>query len=329
MPTKRSDTSIGTLGNVILVSGGCDRDQICPNDLDFCVCESISAVVEAYSPSADQWSTLAPMPQARYRHAAAVVGDDMYLFGGRHLNDSVVREIDVLHYGSNTWETLATRWEDAASDLVAVAVGSYIYVISGYTQDYATRSTVSLFDTVTKAWQPVRLSEMAVSRGDACAAVIDSRIYVVGGFNGNNFCEALDSLEVYDTVANTWTSKRTMDRPRGDAACGALHGEFHAVGGEEKNNRSSCVMKYDIAIEHVEHYHPPTNTWSEETPLESVRFRFVGAAFGDSFYVFGGQGAMQGTTYPILDTVEAWEDTNAAAIGSLSVALLVLCLAAF
>lgn len=329
MPTKRSDTSIGTFEDRVVIAGGCDGTQICPDDLEFCICTGVSSRVEAYDPKANQWTTLPSMPQARFRHGAAVVGGDMYLIGGRDVNDSVIRSIDVFHSASNSWETLApsSQWEDAASDLVVVAVGTYIYAISGYTQDYATKSTVSVFDTATKQWLPVQLSSMATSRGDACAAAIGQLIYVFGGFNDKNFCEALNSLEVYDTASNTWTSKMTMDQARGDAACGQLHGEFHVVGGEQKNNRSSCA-KYDVPINHVEHYHPPTDSWKEETPLQSVRFRFVGAPFGNSFYVFGGQSGLQGTEYPLLATVEAWEDPNAAATASLGV-LLVLCLAIF
>lgn len=328
MPTKRSDISVGIIGDNVIIAGGCDGEQSCPNDLEFCLCTSVSSKTEAYNPKTDEWSTLAPMPQPRFRHGAAVVGDDMYLIGGRFLNDSIVQSIDVFHSISNTWETLdpSSQWTDATSDLVVVAVGTYIYAISGYTQDYATKSTVSLFDTDTKLWQPIHLNSMAVSRGDACAAAVGNFIYVFGGFNDQNFCEALDSLEVYDTVSNTWSSKRNMDEARGDAACGQLHGEFHVVGGEQKNNRTFCT-KYDVPIQHVEHYHPPTDTWKEETPLQNVRFRFVGAAFGDSFYVFGGQGALEGTTYPILSTVEAWEDPNASSTASLSILLLlVLCL---
>lgn len=332
MPTKRSDASAGTVGNKIIIAGGCDTDQICPQDLDVCICTSVTSKAEAYLPDVDQWTTLPSMPQARFRHASAVVGNNLYVLGGRDVNDTIIQSLDVYHSDTNTWETLPSSsiWTDASSDLVAVSIGSYIYAISGYTQDYSTKATVSIFDTNSLEWQPIQLPSMIVSRGDACAVVIDQLIYVFGGFNDQNFCSALDSLEVFDTVSNKWSTKHHLDQPRGDAACGSLHGEFHAIAGEQKDNITQC-SKYDIPIGHVEHYHPSTDTWTEETPIENVRFRFIGSSYGNTFYVFGGQSGLDKASlkYPVLNTVESWEDTtteSTTTILSFSIVCLILCL---
>jgi len=327
MPTKRSDISAGSFDDKIVIAGGCDTDQKCPIDLEFCFCDSVSIKTEAYLPDTDEWVTLSNMPQARFRHGAAVVGKKMYLIGGRDINDTIIKVVDVYDSATNTWKSLdsSSDWTSATSDLVVVAVGSYIYAISGYTQDYATVATISVFDTTSQIWQPFQLPTMSTSRGDACAVVIENLIYVFGGFNGNNFCEALDSLEVFDTESRIWTNKKSLDEPRGDAGCGVQHGEFHAIAGEKKSNVTFCT-KYDIPIQHVEHYHPSTNSWNEETPLEHSRFRFVSAAFGDTFYLFGGQGSLNeaSLTYPVLDSVEAWKDDSTDDAATLGVAMIML-----
>jgi len=86
---------------------------------------------------------------------------------------------------------------------------------------------------------------------------------------------------------------------------------FHAIGGEEKNNISHCTF-YDIPITDVEAYNEDNNTWTEETSLPSARYRFSAGTVGNNFYIFGGQGLVQNNVYPVLNTVDAWEDTDAA-----------------
>jgi hypothetical protein len=93
------------------------------------------------------------------------------------------------------------------------------------------------------------------------------------------------------------------------------HNEFHAIGGEMKNNLTNC-NKFNVPVHNVEHYHEATNYWNDETDLPSNRFRFAAASYGNSFYIFGGQGPLNDTDanntyYPLFDNVEAWKDNNA------------------
>jgi len=256
----------------------------------------------------DEWVALAPLPQPRFRHAAAVVGQNLFLFGGRDINDNVITSIDVFDSLKNAWQTLNSVWGNATSDLVAAAIGSNIYAIGGYSQVYDIEKTVWVFDTINIQWS-LHQSALNAGRGDACAVTIDNSIYVLGGF-ADNFCSPLDSLEVFSLTANSWQIKSKLHNPRADLACGVQHGEFHAIGGERKSSLTSCSI-YDIPIRDVEHYHTATDTWTEETPLNNDRFRFASASYGTTFYIFGGQGPLVNSssiTYPVLNVVQAWND---------------------
>jgi len=308
MPTKRSDLTAVTIGQQIIVSGGCNEDQICPIDSSSCFCISITSITEAYQPLNDTWITLPNMPTPRYRHAAAVIGNSMYLIGGRDINDTIIQTVDVYDAVAQTWSTLKSTWTTATSDLVAASIGTTIYAISGYHADYSTSGEVWILETITQSWTQGSIPSMSNPRGDACAVALNSKIYVFGGFY-DNFCSPLNSLEVYDPASNSWSTKSPLHNPRGDAGCGAQHNEFHAIGGEQKNNLTGCT-KYDVPISDVEHYHTDTDTWMEETSLPSVRFRFASASFGSTFYIFGGQAGLNVSqlSYPVIDVVEAWED---------------------
>ena len=70
MPTAWGDLSVGVANGIVYAIGGFDT-------LSHPV-----ATVEAYDPSTDQWSTVAPLPTARARRAVAVVNGIVYAIGG-------------------------------------------------------------------------------------------------------------------------------------------------------------------------------------------------------------------------------------------------------
>eukprot|EP00027_Filamoeba_sp_ATCC50430_P017616 CAMPEP_0168568238 /NCGR_PEP_ID=MMETSP0413-20121227/15460_1 /TAXON_ID=136452 /ORGANISM="Filamoeba nolandi, Strain NC-AS-23-1" /LENGTH=354 /DNA_ID=CAMNT_0008600539 /DNA_START=51 /DNA_END=1112 /DNA_ORIENTATION=+ len=320
MPTPRSDFTATTISKEILVVGGCDVDQICPDDSPVCYCPHITAKVEAYKPIQDEWEVLPDMPRERYRHAAATVNGKLYLFGGRDLSDVIIQQIDIYDTSSKTWSTVSSNWTSATSDLVAVPVDSSIYVIGGYDQNYATLGNIQIFDTTQLSWKSVSLASMNISRGDACAAFFDGGIIVVGGFNEANFCQPLTSVEFYNITTNTWQSRTPLFTGVGDCACAIGHGTFHVIGGESKDDPVAC-SKFSVPIANVSSLAPGANSkWQRETQFPDVRFRFAGAAFGRDFFVFGGQAELVNETlsYPVLGTVEAYEDLSSASAVRLS-----------
>lgn len=315
MPVARSDMTATTVGDQIIVAGGCDSSQVCPSTADFCYCTSITSKVHAYIPKDNKWEVLAPMPSARFRHGAAVVGNKLYIFGGRDLADNIILSVDVYDTKSKEWATLPNAWPQATSDLVGLAVGNTVYAIGGYGQDYSSLQTTYTLDVSTsmesqKFILSSLVSSMASERGDACGvADEDGKLYVYGGFTDLNFCVPLGTMEVFDTKNPQagWQSKAPLHSPRGDSACGFAHGVFHALGGEQKDNTTGC-SKYSVPIQDVESYDSETNSWQEESPLPDVRFRFAYASHENTFYLFGGQTELQQHEYDAVDTVEAWYD---------------------
>jgi len=245
----------------------------------------------------------------------------MYVFGGRDINDNPIQQIDVYNYATDSWRTSLTTWSSVASDGVIALVGSKIYLIGGYTPDYNSLNSTWIFDTVseTLALGNPTVSPLIISRGDACAVTVGTTIYVVGGYNSDNFCAPLNSLEILDLTTGVWTEGPPLHFARGSLSCGVQHGDFHAIGGEKKENLTNC-NRYNVPVKIVERYQEGNNTWYEETSVPSNRFRFAAASFGNSFYIFGGQGSLNAsnvndTYFPLFADVEVWEDTTGVPIG--------------
>jgi N-acetylneuraminic acid mutarotase len=119
----------------------------------------------------------------------------------------------------------------------------------------------------------------------------------------------LAQLESYNVGNDIWTALTSMPTVRGDKAAAVLNGQLHVIGGETKSADGVTA-----AISDVEVYNPTTNTWVDEGPIPSERFRFVAAAVDDTIYVFGGQTfrfgghLAPGSYYAVVDTVEAFQE---------------------
>lgn len=89
-------------------------------------------VHEAYDPKAGRWTTLAPMPQARGGHAAAVLGGRLWCFGGESFGDAGRAHDETFVYDPQT-----DRWEQGPAmpsplhGLGAVAASGAIHLLGG------------------------------------------------------------------------------------------------------------------------------------------------------------------------------------------------------
>jgi len=313
----RSDHSALTMGNMIVLAGGCVQNQICPETSPVCYCPEITNSTEAYFPNSNSWKDLADMPIPRFRHCATVVGNNMYVMGGRDINDVIINEVDVYNTVSGEWTTLQP-WINSTSDCVAATIGNTVYAIGGYTQDYTSLATVWTLDStnINLGWQTGQVASLNTSRGDHCGFALGNNIHIIGGFSSPDFCEPLSSYEMYDLSSNTWIQEQPLHSPRGDPTCGINHGAFHVIGGEQKSNVTFC-SKYDVPIRDVEYYQ--NGYWYEETPYPDDTFRFACATYQSTLYIFGGQGDLNVTTlmYPILNHTHSLKDlgNSAATIG--------------
>ncbi|MEZ6101207.1 MAG: fibronectin type III domain-containing protein [Pirellulaceae bacterium] len=138
--------------------------------------------VEQYSPSADTWSDMEPLPEPRRGMATATdTTGHIYVFGGSATTSTGGIESTTFRYdvASDSWTTLASM-PLAVQDSAAVqAENGLIYVLGGLTSAGPT-ATVQVYDPATDSWSTDTDLPMSLY---AHAAAIDglSRILVAGG----------------------------------------------------------------------------------------------------------------------------------------------------
>jgi N-acetylneuraminic acid mutarotase len=136
LPTPRNSSAAAVLDGRLHVTGGrVVRDGGLTN----------LTVHEAWDPKRERWVTLAPMPEARGGHAAAVVGSRMLCFGGESFGPEGRAHDEVFLYredGRGRWKTIETM-PRPLHGLGAVAVGDAIHLLGGASEVGGRATTAS------------------------------------------------------------------------------------------------------------------------------------------------------------------------------------------
>src|SRR5437016_14127153 len=82
------------------------------------------AIVEAYDPATDTWTTKASMPTARFGLGVAAIDGVLYAVGGVSNTDDLLATVDEYDSATDTWTTKAAmptaRWGQAAAEVLAI-----------------------------------------------------------------------------------------------------------------------------------------------------------------------------------------------------------------
>ncbi|PKN58964.1 MAG: hypothetical protein CVU56_03205 [Deltaproteobacteria bacterium HGW-Deltaproteobacteria-14] len=162
----------GTDGGYFFVAGGGD-DSL-----------NATTATHRYDPGADSWTTVAPMPTARGFAAHAVVGDRMYVFGGRDdalSGSSILRATEAYDMATNTWYPL-TDMPTKRNSAFAAAVGDHIVVAGGFSGS-TTLAVIEIYDTVNDTWETCTTS-MSSAFSSGAAASLNGGLYLFGGGSG-------------------------------------------------------------------------------------------------------------------------------------------------
>mmetsp|Transcript_34531 Transcript_34531/g.67950 ORF Transcript_34531/g.67950 Transcript_34531/m.67950 type:complete len:407 (+) Transcript_34531:335-1555(+) len=325
--TGRSDMTATTIDHSamddargpILIAGGCISGNLFLEDPGFHDCVEITDELLSFVPGRGEvngavegtYEVRTPMPRARSRHTAVDVGGKLWIVGGRGSDGAVVKEIDVYDFATDKWETPAT-FEAAASDQASFTVGTSVYIVGGWPEDYSSvLSEVYIFDTAEAAVAgggavvTTNASSLNVARGDIHAVVLDGYAYVVGGFTIDCSDGPLRSMERYDIANDVWEEVGELRSPRGDLALVELNQKVYMVGGEHNNNCAK-TKPFSSAFDDVEVLDVETNTWTKEQDIPFERFRFSAAPYPSdgAIYIFGGQMNLnEDNAYPVSDGV--------------------------
>ncbi|MGA9349785.1 MAG: LuxR C-terminal-related transcriptional regulator [Anaerolineae bacterium] len=238
--------------------------------------DGVTGAVERYDSEANGWMPLADKPTAVADVAAALVGGEIYVPGGRTPSGSPTAVVEAYNPETDAWEARAPL-PVALSAYALAALEGKLYLFGGW-DGSAYLDTVYEYDPAQDVW--TAKAPMPTARGFAGAAVADGKIYVIGGYDGQ---EDLATNEEYvpsqdDGQGNPWTVKSSM--PVGRAGCGVAVAAniIHVIGGGWDREVADGI-KYNVRTDEWETFDVPV----------SGQWRSLGLALVDTeMYAIGG-----------------------------------------
>ncbi len=211
----RSNFAASVIDDIIYVFGGKNNSGAVDK---IQVPSSSSSSWYLYSP---EWERIqnTTMITPRYDHAAAVVGNQIYILGGR--DNSSWKILDSVEVFDQTSESFVPgpRMPIALANMAAVVVGKYIAVIGGCNNfDYGddddddddeeeTVNQMLLLNTESQEWITIKLNNTPkVPRSFHIAGVLSSKTIVVYGgkdMNGLNSLNTIESISFRDLAGFT------------------------------------------------------------------------------------------------------------------------------
>jgi N-acetylneuraminic acid mutarotase len=159
---------------------------------------------DEYDPSTRQWRKLPDAPRARDHFQSAMMGDKLYVAGGRTSHaaigkvlDLTIGEVDVYDFKTGKWSTLANPLPTLRAGTTSVVKKPYLIVMNGEsTKQVPAHAEVEALDTRTGNW--LRLPDLLQGRHGTSAVYLKHKIYVMAGSANRGGGPELNTMECLD-----------------------------------------------------------------------------------------------------------------------------------
>ncbi|XP_006649183.1 acyl-CoA-binding domain-containing protein 4 isoform X2 [Oryza brachyantha] len=264
----------------------------------------------------DQWLPFSTAggstrPSARYKHAAEVVQDKLYVVGGSR-NGRYLSDIQVFDFRTFKWSVLSpTRdsnqlnTENSTTDQSFPAIAGHslakwknnIIVVAGNTRtSTSNKVSVWLINMETNSWSSVdTYGKVPISRGGQSVSLIGSRLIMFGG--EDNKRRLLNDLHILDLETMMWEEVKTEKcgpAPRYDHSAAVYADQYLLIFGG--SSHSTCFSDlYLLDLQTLEWSQPDT-----QGAHINPRSGHAGTMIDENWYIVGGGDNASGSTDTIV-----------------------------
>ena len=182
------------------------------------------------------------MPTARSAGAAAVIGDLIYVAGGR--SAATAQDFAVYNATSNTWQTLPNL-PTGRNHLAACAINEKIYVVGGRLGGGFTSpmtNILEVFDPALNQWST--RAHMPTTRGGINGIAANGNFYVFGGEGPDG---VFNEMEMYVPTQDRWYELEPLPvAVHGVTGSAVVNGWIHLPGGGTSTGGSSGSTLHQV-----------------------------------------------------------------------------------
>ncbi|KAJ3672209.1 hypothetical protein LUZ60_006930 [Juncus effusus] len=258
----------------------------------------------------DQWICVnpsGPRPSARYKHAAEIIGEKLYVIGGSR-NGRYLSDIQVFDLRSLKWSTLSLssdkqHFESESSQKFPAFAGhslikweNKLLIVAGNSKIPSDSVRVCQIDLENHTWSTVQTNgETPIAREGQSVTVIGSKLFMFGGENKKRIL--LNDLHILDLQTMTWQIAKTKGEapaPRFDHIS-TVHSDRYLLifGG---SSQSTCFNDLHLLdLQSMEWSQPET-----QGAYVAPRGGHAGTKIDDNWYIVGGGDNKSGATETIV-----------------------------
>ncbi len=229
-----------------------------------------------YYPKQRSWQTLASKPTPVRDAGAVLIGELIYVPGGRLADGQATDRLEVYNPRLDRWEGRASLPSPRCAYALAALEGR-LYLFGGWDgRDYV--ADVFIYDPQTDSWHTGQ--PMAARRGLAAAVGVGGKILVLGGWDGKT---ALATNSVYfpqrdENGEKAWEDQLPLPEGRYGLSAAFLTDVVYVIGGTD-GQAELAPLRYDA----------DSNAWLPlELPPQEVGVQPVVLPLGTQLHVFGG-----------------------------------------
>lgn len=254
-------------------------------------------------PGAAQWTTVAAQGdlQARHESSAALLGNRMYVLGGRG-----ERAMQFLDLDTSTWHPAASPTLEV-HHAQAVAHDGKLYIIGGFTGGFPDEQSlghVLVYDPARDTWSQGAEIPMERRRGAAGVAVIDGVAYVIGGNTKGHNAGYVPWLDSLDLTRGTWTRLADAPHARDHFHAAVVDGRLYVAGGRQSSHNSGEAFSKTVLP--VDVYDPAQRQWIDsDIRLPTARAGSTSVALNGQLVVLGGESASQTAAHAEVEALDA------------------------
>jgi N-acetylneuraminic acid mutarotase len=234
MPVALNHPSAVAYGGDLYVLGGYTNGVSTPGVPTGGLLDTSDAFLR-YDPRTNSWSEMPRMPGRRSAAAAAVVGDRLYVAGGRShfptyaTSEGLLARLDIFDFSTRTW----SRGPDmsiAREHVAGAAAAGAFYVIGGRTV-LDSVAAVERYLPAKGRWE--RVAEMRVPHNGFPAVTVGDRIVVFGAEEPSNaqLRTHNEATELFDPATGRWSALPDMRTPRGGHTGAVVGRRVYAIDG--------------------------------------------------------------------------------------------------
>jgi non-specific serine/threonine protein kinase len=138
-----------------------------------------------------RWQRQPDAPVARAAAGAAVLGNRLYVAGGRNDDQTSLASLAIYDFRTRRW-SVGPSLHRAREHVAAVAAGGAIWLLGGRALGQGNFADVERYTPGSRAWQ--QRTPMPLARSSFQAVFADGRIVVVGGEDGGSTFSEVDAL---------------------------------------------------------------------------------------------------------------------------------------